>query len=101
MRWSSSSRACARPPKQGVPPQARPGDFVLNRFERQPNAASEAVLEYLDGDFRVVRPGAYVRCAVTDAPIAIEDLRYWNVDLQEAYASPEAKLLRLGIKRAE
>ncbi|NBV94840.1 MAG: DUF2093 domain-containing protein, partial [Methylocystaceae bacterium] len=27
-------------------------------------------------------------------------LHYWNVDLQEAYSSPEAKLRRLGVKNA-
>ena len=68
----------------------------MNRFERQPQAATEAEVEYLDGDFRVRRPGAYVRCAVTGEPIPLEDLRYWNVDLQEPYSSPEAKLKRLG-----
>lgn len=71
----------------------------MNRFERRPDAASEAVLEYLDGDFKVVKPGAYVRCAVTSTPIPVEELRYWNVDLQEAYAGPDAKLTRLGIAR--
>ncbi|MGA8600710.1 MAG: DUF2093 domain-containing protein [Beijerinckiaceae bacterium] len=25
-------------------------------------------------------------------------MKYWNVERQEAYASPEAKLARLGIK---
>jgi hypothetical protein len=70
----------------------------MNRLDRPlPNAASEAVVEYLDGDIRIVRPGAYVRCAATGVPIPIEDLRYWNVDLQEAYAGPAAKLARLGI----
>ncbi len=69
----------------------------MNRFERHPSPANEAVLEYLDGDFRVVRPGAFVRCAVTSVPIPVEELRYWNVDLQEAYADPAAKLARLGI----
>lgn len=72
----------------------------MNRFERRPSAAPEAVLEYLDGEFRVVRPGAFVTCVVTGVPIPVEDLRYWNVDLQEPYASPEAKLERLGIKRS-
>ncbi len=48
--------------------------------------------------FRILRPGAYVRCAVTGAAIRIEDLRYWNVDKQEPYAESEAKLQRLGIK---
>jgi hypothetical protein len=54
----------------------------------------EAEVKYLDGDFRVVRPGAFVRCAITGVPIALEELRYWSVELQEAYASPEAVLQR-------
>lgn len=70
----------------------------MNRFDRRPVAAGEAEVEYLDGEIRVLRAGAYVRCAATGEPIPLEDLRYWNVDLQEAYASPEAKLRRLGLK---
>ncbi len=73
----------------------------MNRFERRPAAAQEASLEYLDGEFRIIRPGAFVRCAVTGVPIPLEELRYWNVAAQEAYASPEAKLLRLGKRPAE
>jgi hypothetical protein len=42
----------------------------------------------------VVRPGAFVRCAVTGVPIPLEELKYWSVDLQEAYASPEVVLQR-------
>ncbi len=68
----------------------------MNRHERHPVSPNEAALEYLDGDFKVLRPGAFVRCAVTGEPIPIEVLRYWNVDLQEAYAGPDAKLRRLG-----
>ena len=71
----------------------------MNHIERHQPSAPEAIIEYLDGDFRVVRPGAFVICAVTNEPIPIEELRYWNVDLQEAYSSPDAKLQRLGIKR--
>ncbi|HYP57576.1 MAG TPA: DUF2093 domain-containing protein [Beijerinckia sp.] len=70
----------------------------MNRYERRPLSAGEAEVEYLDGDLRVLRPGAYVRCAVTGVAIPLEDLRYWNVDLQEPYASPEAKLQRIGVK---
>ena len=71
----------------------------MNRIDRHPTSSGEAVIDYLDGEFRVSRPGSFVRCAVTGLPIPLEDLRYWNVDLQEAYASPEAKLERLGVKR--
>jgi hypothetical protein len=67
----------------------------MNRFDPRPTAAVEARVEYLDGDFRVTRPGAYVRCAVTGAVIPLDELRYWSVDRQEAYANPEAVLQRL------
>jgi hypothetical protein len=67
---------------------------VLNRYDRSPPMAGEAEVKYLDGDFRVVRPGAFVRCAVTGVPIPLEELKYWSVDLQEAYANPEVVLQR-------
>lgn len=67
---------------------------MLNRYDRN-SMNGEAEVKYLDGDFRVVRPGAYVRCAVTGVPIPLEELKYWNVDRQEAYVSPEAVLKRL------
>ncbi len=47
----------------------------------------EAKVKYLDGDFQIVREGEYVRCAISGAPIRIDDLRYWNVDKQVAYRS--------------
>ena len=65
---------------------------MLNRYDRSPPMAGEAEVRYLDGDFRVVRPGAFVRCAVSGVPIPLEELKYWSVDLQEAYASPDAGL---------
>ena len=67
---------------------------MLNRYDRPSPMAGEAEVKYLDGDFRVVRPGAFVRCAVTGVPIPLEELKYWSVDLQEAYATPEAVLQR-------
>ena len=66
----------------------------MNRFERRPIQPAEADIEFLDGEFRVRRAGAFVRCATTGQPIALEDLRYWDVDRQEAYASPQARLKR-------
>lgn len=67
----------------------------MNRFENA--SASEAVVEYLDGDFRVLRPGGFVRCSVTGYPIPLDELRYWDVDTQEPFSSPEARLKALGI----
>ncbi|MBI1393735.1 MAG: DUF2093 domain-containing protein [Alphaproteobacteria bacterium] len=56
----------------------------------------EAVLQFLDADFSIVRPGDFVRCAVTDAKIPLEALRYWNVDRQEAYADAAAAMVAFG-----
>src|ERR1700704_4200442 len=69
---------------------------VLNRYDRSSSMAGEAEVKYLDGDFKVIRPGAFVRCAVTGKAIPLEELKYWSVDLQEAYASPEVVLQRHG-----
>src|ERR1700721_2978784 len=82
--------------RTGVGPELKPATeaHVLNRTDRPVPMPGEADVKYLDGDFRVVRPGAFVRCAVTGVPIPLEELRYWSVDLQEAYASPEAVLQR-------
>jgi hypothetical protein len=68
--------------------------LLLNRYDRPSPMNGEAEVKYLDGDFRVVRPGAFVRCAVTGVPIPLEELKYWSVDLQEAYATPEVVLQR-------
>ena len=54
-----------------------------------------ANLLFGDGDFRVVRPGSFVRCGVTGQPIPLDQLRYWNIERQEAYVTIEAKLQRL------
>jgi hypothetical protein len=67
---------------------------LLKRTDRPAPVPGEADVKYLDGDFRVVRPGAFVRCAVTAVQIPLEELRYWSVDLQEAYATPEAVMQR-------
>jgi hypothetical protein len=56
----------------------------------------EARVSYGDGDFAVVKPGRYVRCAVTDKPIPLEGLRYWSAQRQEAYAGPAEAAQALG-----
>jgi hypothetical protein len=61
----------------------------MNIFDKGFSSA-EAQIRYLDGDFVVVRPGAYVRCAVTGKPIPIDELSYWNVDRQEPYVDAMA-----------
>ncbi|MEO0398090.1 MAG: DUF2093 domain-containing protein [Pseudomonadota bacterium] len=56
----------------------------------------EAVLKYLDADYDVIRPGGFVRCAVTDAKIPLDELKYWNVDRQEAYIDAAAAMRGFG-----
>jgi hypothetical protein len=53
------------------------------------NKGREARLHFMPGTFRVLVAGDHVRCAATGQPIPLEDLRYWSVARQEAYASAE------------
>ncbi len=64
----------------------------MNRIE--PSRGGEARVRYLDGDYQVVSPGEFVRCAVTGAAIPLQELRYWSVARQEAYVDAAASLLR-------
>lgn len=64
----------------------------MNRFEGP--GAREARVRFLDGDFQVTSPGAFVRCAVTGESIALDELKYWHVGRQEAYANVAASLKR-------
>ena len=55
---------------------------------------SEATIRYLDGDFQVISPGAFVRCAVTGEAIALDELKYWSVARQEPYLNAAVSLQR-------
>ncbi|MEO5809050.1 MAG: DUF2093 domain-containing protein [Sphingomicrobium sp.] len=56
------------------------------------SAGREARIHYLHGTFRLLADGDHVRCAVTGARIALDELRYWSVARQEAYADAAASL---------
>ncbi len=45
--------------------------------------------------FRVMRPGNHVVCAASGAAVPLEELRYWSVERQEAYASAALAARRL------
>jgi hypothetical protein len=66
----------------------------MNRFDKLFGTRGEAQVRYLDGEFQVVAPGDFVLCAVTGQKIALADLRYWSVELQEAYTSADVSLGR-------
>lgn len=67
----------------------------MNRIDRRPPLSGPAEIDYLDGDFKIRKPGGYVVCAATGVQIPVEELRYWSVDRQEPYAGPEAKMIRM------
>ena len=48
-----------------------------------------ARLHYMANGHRVLSPGDHVLCAVSGERIAIDDLRYWSVARQQAYASAQ------------
>ncbi len=65
---------------------------MMNRYEGP--GSREAKVRYLDGDFQVTSPGAFVRCAVTAEAIPLDELKYWSVARQEPYASAAVSLQR-------
>ncbi len=48
----------------------------------------KAKLIFKHNYFEIIEEGEYVLCAVSGKEIKLENLNYWNVDLQEAYYSP-------------
>ena len=48
----------------------------------------KAKLIFKHNYFEIVEEGDHVLCAVSGKEIMLENLNYWNVDLQEAYLSP-------------
>ena len=48
----------------------------------------KAKVIYKQNYFEIIEEGDYVLCAITGREIPIQNLNYWNVDLQEAYYSP-------------
>ena len=53
------------------------------------NTDRPARLHYMANGFRVLAPGDHVVCAVSGERLALEDLRYWSVPRQEAYATAQ------------
>ncbi|GAA0531023.1 DUF2093 domain-containing protein [Rhizomicrobium palustre] len=66
----------------------------MNKMERDFRPEGEAQLEYQDGEYRVIKAGTFVTCAVSGMRIPIESLRYWSAELQEAYATADLALKR-------
>ena len=48
---------------------------------------TKAKLKFGPNTFEVIEKGDYVECAVSGKNIPLQNLEYWNVELQEAYYS--------------
>jgi len=48
----------------------------------------KAKLIFKHNYFEILEDGDYVLCAVSGKEIKLQNLNYWNVNLQEAYFSP-------------
>ena len=48
----------------------------------------KAKLIFKHNYFEVLEEGDHVLCAISGKEIQLQNLNYWNVDLQEAYFSP-------------
>ena len=46
-----------------------------------------AKIKYLPNNFKVIQDGDHVVCAISGKKISLDNLTYWNVDLQEPYFS--------------
>jgi hypothetical protein len=46
-----------------------------------------ATIKYLPNNFKIIKEGDHVICAVSGKKIYLDKLTYWNVELQEAYSS--------------
>ena len=46
-----------------------------------------AKIKYLPNNFQIIENGDHVVCAVSGKKIELQNLTYWNVELQEPYFS--------------
>ena len=51
---------------------------------------NKAKLKFNSNNFEIIEKGDHVVCAVSGKIIPLDQLTYWNVELQEAYFSPKA-----------
>ena len=55
---------------------------------------NKAKLKFNANNFEIIEEGDYVVCAVSGKNIMLNQLTYWNVELQEAYFSSKEAQLR-------
>jgi hypothetical protein len=85
-------------PTAFVPPTKARRMQSMNKYEP---GGPEAVVRYGDNEVSILKQGLFVRCAVSGARIPLDELRYWNVDRQEAYRGPDEAMQRWSQLQAE
>ena len=53
-----------------------------------------AKIKYLANNFEIIENGDHVICSISGKVIKLEELNYWNVELQEAYFSYKEAYLK-------
>jgi len=61
----------------------------MESMNKHDPGGAEAKLHYGDNELTILKHGTHVLCAVTGERIPLDELKYWNVDLQEAYRGPK------------
>jgi len=62
---------------------------------------NKAKLKFHPNNFEIVEKGDYVVCAVSGKNISLNQLTYWNVELQEAYFSYKEVFLKKELIESE
>ena len=73
--------ACSLPPLPIIP------TFIYSNLITKKMKNKLAKLKYLPNKFEIIEPGDHVICAISKQRIYLQNLNYWNVELQEAYFS--------------
>ncbi len=50
-------------------------------------SGNKAKVKFFPNNFEIIEKGDHVVCAVSGKNILLDELTYWNVELQEAYFS--------------
>ena len=53
-----------------------------------------AKIKYLPNNYEIIENGDHVVCSVSGKLISLENLNYWNVELQEPYYSYKEAFLK-------
>ena len=72
--------ACSLPPLPIIP-------TIMYKHINYKMNKKLAKVKYLPNNFQVIEKGDHVICAVSGKAISLENLTYWNVELQEPYFS--------------